>query len=309
MKNKTFEKAYLEYLEYAKLKQKPTSILSMNRKMKNQILPFFGKIKIKNINTKIYIKWQEEMIKKGYSYTFKKNCHYCICAIYEYLIDFHGIEKNIPKIVGNFKEIEYKENKINYWQYNEFKKFINVIENKIYNTLFYFLYFTGCRKGEALALTFNDIDFKNNIISINKTISKEKINGKRIIMPPKTKKSIRKIQIDKSLNKKIKILQEYYKTKYENFNNNFYIFGGNKPISTTTLERYKNYYCDKAKVKRIRIHDFRHSHATLLYNLNVPVDVISHRLGHSNLNTTLNVYIHNIDEKEKRAVEMLSSLN
>lgn len=304
--NITFEQAYFRYLEYARLRQKPTSLLTFKRKMERNFLPYFGKIKIRKLNVQEYANWQIKIAEKGYSYTYKRNLHYCICAFYNYLINFYGIKKNIPKIVGNFKDNYLKNVKSDYWTYEEYKKFISCVDNPVYYAFFKLLFFTGLRKGEALALTFNDLE--DNFMSITKTISKEKFNGQRIIMIPKTKKSIRKIQIDSELKNDINNLRNYYIKKYDNFNNNFFIFGASEPLSTTTLERKKNYYCDKANVKRITIHDFRHSHATLLYQLGIPILTISNRLGHSSIETTVSVYIHENNENEKRAIELLSSL-
>lgn len=304
--NITFEKAYLNYLEYAKLRQKPTSIIALDRKIKMHVLPYFKNKKIKKITVQNYLDWQIEMQKKELKYGYKRNIHYCMCAIYNYLGMFQNI-KNIPKIAGNFKEDFYFiESKREIWSIEEYKKFITAVDNKIYKILFKFLFETGCRKSEALALTFNDI--VNNCVSINKSISKDCFNGKRIILTPKTKKSIRKIQIDSSLMNDINFLREYYSKKFNNYNSNFLIFGGLKPISCTTLERKKNFYCDKAKVKRIRIHDFRHSNATFLYENNISVQTIANRLGHSSIRTTLDTYIHQYDNNEKRVLELLSSL-
>ena len=303
MKNKTFEKAYLEYLEYAKLQIKPTTILSLKLKIEKQVLPYFGKIKIKKIDSKKYLEWQKEIEKKGYSYRYKRNLHYCVKNVYEYLEKFYDIP-NIPKKVGNFKSNYSVKEYYNTWNEIEVKKFLSSIDNIEYYTLFNLLITTGCRKGELLALTFNDI--KENYLYINKTITKELFNGKRLITTPKTKKSIRKILIDENLIKNINELKEYYKTKYENFNNNFYIFGAIEPIPCTTLERKKNYYCDKAKVKRITIHEFRHTNATILFKNKIEIELISQRLGHSNINTTLSTYIHTNTENEKKVAELLS---
>ena len=102
-------------------------------------------------------------------------------------------------------------------------------------------------------------------------------------------------------------LKNYYK-KIIGFNEDWFIFGGIKPLSTTTIERKKNHYCEVAKVKQIRIHDFRHSHATLLLSRGVPVTVISKRLGHSDISTTLNIYSHFIPEDEEKVVSLLNEL-
>ena len=173
----------------------------------------------------------------------------------------------------------------------------------MFNTLF----FTGLRKGEALALKFDDI--LNNQLNINKSLTKEFFNGKRIEITPKTKGSIRKVFIDKKLKKELLNLKKHYYNLYGFFDNNFYVFGGVKPIATTTLERKKNTYCELANVKIIRIHDFRHSHATMLYDKNVNIKIIQARLGHSSISTTLNTYVHIDKEKEKRVLRTLISLH
>lgn len=93
------------------------------------------------------------------------------------------------------------------------------------------------------------------------------------------------------------------------FNEDWYIFGGINPLSTTTIGRKKDIYCKKANVKKIRIHDFRHSHASLLLSYGVPITVISQRLGHSDTNMTLNIYSHLIPQDEDKAIDILNNLN
>ena len=209
---------------------------------------------------------------------------------------FYKIE-NVVRKVEDFKEYIISENKtIKVLTFKSFKKFIKYTKKDIiYNTLFDFLYFTGVRKGELLALTWND--FNNKHIKINKTITKELFNGKRLITTPKTKNSNRIIKIDFRLRIKLKKLKNYYIKIDKNFNSNYFIFGGSKAIATTTLERKKNYYFDISGAERIRIHDFRHSHATLLYKNHCDLKTIQERLGHSSYITTINNYIHENNEK------------
>ena len=89
---------------------------------------------------------------------------------------------------------------------------------------------------------------------------------------------------------------------------NWFIFGGLNPLAPSTIGRKKNKYCDIANVKKIRIHDFRHSHASLLLSMNVPITVISERLGHSDINMTLNTYSHMIPKDEDKAVNILNQM-
>ena len=103
------------------------------------------------------------------------------------------------------------------------------------------------RKGESLALQWTDI--KEDCIDITKSLSKERINKKRIITTPKTKSSIRKIKIDKHTQECLSKLKEYY-SKVINFNENWYIFGGIEPLAYTTLENHFKKYCKLANVKK-----------------------------------------------------------
>ena len=187
----------------------------------------------------------------------------------------------------------------------EFKKIIDCVEEIDYNTCYKTLFFTGMRQGEALVLTWKDI--QDGYIDIYKTIAKEKEDEKHIINTPKTKSSIRKIRIDNNLINDLNNLKEHYK-KIIDFSEEWFVFGGIEPLSPTTIGRKKDNYCVKAGVKKIRIHDFRHSHASLLLSKNVPITVISERLGHSDINMTLNTYSHMIPKDEDKAIYALETL-
>lgn len=301
-----FEKIANEYIKFVELKGKPQSIRSVKSRINNYIMPYFNNYNIEDINAIMYLNWQETILKKNFSYKYNKALHYTMVSIYNFANKFYDYNKNIPSKVGNFKNNYDIQKDITIWEYKDFKKFINVIDNPVYKVLFNFMFFTGCRLGECLALTFNDLN--DNVININKTISKEHINGKRQVTTPKTKKSIRKIHIDNLLKNELIEIQQYYTTKLGYFNNNLYIFGGNKPLCPTTIERNKNKYCKIANVKQIRLHDFRHSHASLLLSYKVPITAISERLGHSDINMTLSTYIHLIPNDEKRVLNTLNSL-
>ena len=141
-------------------------------------------------------------------------------------------------------------------------------------------------------------------ISINKTIDE---HGKREFSTPKTITSYRTICIDNDLVLKLKDLYNLYSNTY-NKEIDFYIFGGIKPLAPTTINRYKVKACEKANIKVIRLHDFRHSHATLLIDNGVPINEVSRRLGYSSIVTTLNVYVHNNLDNEKRVLSTLNSI-
>lgn len=136
--------------------------------------------------------------------------------------------------------------------------------------MFSFLYYMGCRKGEMMALTWNDIDLNKQTVNINKTVA-VRLNNK--ITPPKTSNSIRIITMPKKL---VNLMDEWKneQQKYYDFCDNWYVFGSTKSISAETLRRNFNDYIIKAnkelppdaQVPSIRIHDLRHSHASYLIN-------------------------------------------
>lgn len=303
--NKTIEEIYSDYLIYLSLKNKPTTILTINRKFKNYIIPYFKNIKIKDIKESDYITFQYELSKLNYSKNFYDQIYSCCKNLFDYLVMNYQV-KNIPLIVGKINCGKVTESVRAVWNNNEFNKFISVVKDPIYHAFFQILFYGGLRKGEAFALKISD--YSDNYIVVNKTLTKEHINGKRLALPPKTKKSIRKIRIDKTLNAEIKSLIKYYKQNYKNFNSDFYLFGGDKPIAPTTLDRKKNHYCKIAGVKQIRIHDFRHSHATLLYNHGIDIKLIQERLGHSDISITLNTYVHTNEKQEKKLIKYINFL-
>ena len=102
-------------------------------------------------------------------------------------------------------------------------------------------------------------------------------------------------------------LKESYQ-KYEGCYDDWFIFGGIKSLAPTTIGRKKDRYSALAGVKKIRIHDFRHSHASLLLSFGVPITVISQRLGHSDINMTLNTYSHLVPRDEDKAINMINNL-
>ena len=303
----TIEELYPNFIQYLKLKNKVTTIDLVNGKFKNYILPYFKDFKPAEITEEIYIKFQISLLELNRSESFYVQVQAIMNNFFDYLKINHNLE-HIPKKVGFIRnKQEYLSNqKKDIWTKKEFKKFIKKVDNPVYHALFNIMFFTGIRKGEALALKISDFDGK--YIFINHTITKNRFNGKRLLLKPKSKKSIRKIKLDLFSQIELKQLIKYYSKNFDNFNDNFFLFGGNKPIATTTLDRKKNRYCKLAKVKQIRIHDFRHSHATILYKKNIDIKTIKERLGHADISTTLDTYVHINEEEEKRLIKMINLL-
>lgn len=301
----TFNDLWIEYINSKKIQLKAQSLRSVESRFKNHILPFFKDYKLNKITNSVYLKWQMEIEKKGFRHKYNSSLHGAMVNILNYAIRFYGLKENIATLTGNFKRKTELVKNVDFWTYEEFQKFISCVDDLVYNTFFETLYYTGLRQGEALALNWNDIN--NGYLSITKTISKELVDKKHIINTPKTSKSFRQVKIDDELLNKLYELKEFYKG-FVNFSNDWFIFGGLNPLAPSTIGRRKDKYCELANIKKIRIHDFRHSHASLLLSMNVPIIVISERLGHSDINMTLNTYSHMIPKDEDKAVNILNQI-
>lgn len=297
----SFEKVYEEYLIYARKNQKNQSFETLTYNFNSKILPFFEKKYLEDITSKDILDWEYYILSLNYSNNYNRGLYYLLSGFFEYCRTFYNFDKSIISNVGCFKK-KYERNKYDFYNLNEFKQFIKCVDNNIYKQFFNLMFFTGTRPGEAMALKFSDL--KCGYISITKTIESHK---KRSVGTPKTSSSVRKIKIDKQLEKDLNALLEYYTKEYGE-NSDFYIFGGIKPLSPTTINRHKILACEKANIRPITLHQFRHSHATLLIDNGMVVNEVSRRLGHSKTSTTLDIYAHTDLTQEKRVYNTLNSL-
>lgn len=302
---KTINDVYPEYMEYLSLNNKITTLEMKKYKFKNYILPYFENFDINKLDRNMYIDFICKVKENNCSANLMEKIHYVCKDFFRYI----ALSYNVPNITNdiklNFNDYKISDNqKKGIFSKKEFDKFIRCVDDKVYHALFNVLFYCGLRKGEALALKISD--FKNGSLYINKTITKDSFNGKRLILTPKSKSSIRVVKLDLFTRIELKKLIKFYKNNNKDFNENYFLFGGSNPIACTTLERKKNNYCKLAKVKQIRIHDFRHSHASMLYEKNTKIKLIQERLGHSNIDITLNTYVHTNKKQEKRLTRTIN---
>lgn len=298
----SFEEAYNNYLIYASKQHKKQSFDTQKYKFELRIMPFFKNYNLEDITSNDILSWQNYIQTFNFSNNYNFSLYYVLSAFLEYCSVFYNFDKTIISRVGNFKK-KYEEDKKDFYNLKEFKLFIKNVDNNIYKQFFNLMFFTGTRPGEAMALKFSDL--QGDYISITKTMSE---HGKREINTPKTITSIRKIKIDKFLRNDLLNLRKYYISVYNKSNFDYFIFGGIKPLSPTTINRKKIDACIKSNLRPITLHQFRHSHATLLLNNGIIINEISKRLGHSTPSITLNIYTHTDLTQEKRVQTTLNSL-
>jgi integrase len=293
----TLQEVFNLYIEDAALRVKPSTLYVTQKDYTNFIAPVFGKKKLKDIKKRNIIDWQNDLTKKGYSYKYKMKVRGFFSAIYSFTVKYLDYSNNLISQCPTFARPATKK-EMQVWSEEEFNKYIAVVSDSTYHALFNTLYYTGVRKGEALALAWEDVDLDNKKIRINKSITRKVTGSSYAITTPKNISSNRTIFIPDQL---VEILRLYSKsTEHGKF-----IFGGDKPIAENTLTRYHKKYCATAGVKEIRIHDFRHSHASLLISRGASIVLIAKRLGHSSTEQTLNTYAHLMPNEEHKLVNLL----
>lgn len=264
-----------------------------------KLLPYFKKRKISQITPKDIINWQNEMINyrdvkgKPYSPVYLKTLHNQLSAIFNHAVKYYGLRENPAAKVGNMGKSKSRE--MLFWTKEEYLKFAEVMMDKpIAYYAFEVLYWCGIREGELLALTTADFDFTKGTVSITK--SYQRINGRDIITPPKTEKSNRIIKMPKFLCEE---MQDYLKSLY-GIEPDERIF----PITKNYLHREMDRGSAQAGVKRIRIHDLRHSHVSLLIEMGFSAVAIADRVGHESIDITFN-YAHLFPSRQTEMADKL----
>mgnify|MGYP002540317156 CR=1 FL=1 len=267
--------------------------------IQQKILPYFENYKINEITTKDVRAWQNEMLayrneeNKPYSSSYLKTLHNQLSAIFNYAVRFYDLRSNPAAKAGNMGTEERKEMK--FWTKDEYKKFADEMMDKpVSFYAFEMLYWCGIREGELLALTAGDFDFEKGTVTISK--SYQRLHGEDVITTPKTKKSNRTIKMPQFLCEE---MQDYIGMLY-GYKKKDRIF----PISKNYLHREMDRGSRAAGVKRIRIHDLRHSHISLLIDMGFSAVAIADRVGHESIEITYR-YAHLFPSKQTEMAKKL----
>lgn len=235
-------------------------------------------------------------------------------VIYVFNYAYHqGIIENNPlsRVVypKPCQELKHKKvaNKSNFYNKNELIYMLNALKNynKQLYTIIRLLSFTGMRINEALALKWSDISFVNKEIKVDKTLAYDKLSNKMVVNTPKTKTSKRIIDVDDNT------MLDLEKLKMKQPTNNLnLVFANNKGgyiRYTSVALKLKQFYKAHDEIKQITLHGFRHTHASLLFEAGLPMKDVQVRLGHSNIQTTMNIYTHVTQQHQKTAVDKFSN--
>ena len=265
-----------------------------------KILPYFRKKKVQEIKPTDIIAWQNVMLTwrdengKGYSPTYLKTIHNQCSAIFNHAVRYYELKSNPAAKAGNMGKEKTKE--MLFWTKPEYQCFSDAMMDKpVSFYAFEILYWCGLRLGEMLALTAADFDFVKNTVRINK--SYQRIGCEDVVTDPKTAKSIRTVQMPDFLAEEMK---DYIKSLY-GIGNDERIF----PISKNYLHHEMDRGCKATGVKRIRIHDLRHSHVSLLIDMGFSAVAIADRVGHESIDITYR-YAHLFPTTQQEIANKLS---
>ena len=302
----TFEDVYLLWLEQYKGGVKENTLRQTKSAFRMYILPHLGDFRIEKINVarcqKAVNAWAErtkifKLFKNYASSVFKYAISLDMCS------DNPMAKVHVPVKKQSLGDEDNK--KIEFYSKNELLTFLDCLEkegNQKRLTFFRVLAFTGARKSEILALTWEDVDFTNKKLNINKTLA---IGEKGIIVnTPKTKSSKRIISLDE---RTIEILKHWRKEQRKlyfalGFNTSgkaqaVFTNKDNRYIRPNTVSAWMQNIVDKYDLNYIKIHGFRHTHCSLLFDSGASIQEVKERLGHANIETTMNIYAHVTEEK------------
>jgi integrase len=299
----TFASFFELYEEDRKKRVKQNTWESKGHVIRTKILPYFGDRKMDEIKPTDVLAWQNEIMageRQGggeYSPTYLKTIHAQLSAIFNYAVKYYNLKENPCHKAGSIGKKNAEETL--FWTKEEFASFIETMKDRpISYTIFMTMYYTGIREGELLALTPADIDFEKSTLTINK--SYQRLNGQNIISTPKTPKSNRVITLPEGLKR---CLKEYIER-------NFGIKQSDRlfPFNKSYLTREMKIGCERSGVKKIRIHDLRNSHASLLVEIGFSPLLIAEKLGHERVQTTMETYSHIYPNKQIEVADKLDDL-
>lgn len=289
VKVSTYQDVYDLWIEEYRITVKGSTLLKTEQLFKNHILPAFGTSPIKAIKAlevqTFMFQWHDKLARANMVMNYAG-------MVFDYAIRMELIVANPTKVIKkNVRTKTVKRNEdLNFYDKSELKKFMSALENGTnFRAYVYFrlLAFTGIRKSESFALEWSDIDFADQTLNINKAVSRT-ATGLHI-QTPKTPSSIRRISLD---DKTIELLKSYR----ENHTEHELIFCSENGGILSPAKPRKWYLIAMNnlpnKFKRISIHGFRHTHASLLFESGASIKDVQSRLGHSDIQTTMNIYTH-----------------
>lgn len=300
-----------EWLQKKKRFVKESTYANYSILMQNHIIPAFSDEIPERISTEkiqaVVLQWLERGRLNNKGSLARKTVKDMVVILKMCLKDYELSKNQEIRIYSiNFPREYYKAERKDVLTEGEYKKFLMIIQKNLnYETLGYAIcLYTGIRIGELCALKWKDINLKERIIRIDKTIQRIYLkNGNRgmtkiVITLPKSSKSIRRIPISNQL---YQLLHPFQKKNSDTY----VLTGQEKYIEPRLYRTHYNKFLEQHNLPLIRFHGLRHTFATRCIEAGADYKVVSELLGHASVNTTLNLYVHPQMEEKRRCVELL----
>lgn len=289
----TFKEAYTIYYEYQKDKIKDSTLKTYRDRIK--YMGLLDNVELVNLDWDLYQKWRAQINKTNLCDRYKTDIQKFIKQVINFTEkqwDFN-LRKFYNKLEP-FKTPGALKKEMDFYEPEEFFKFISAVDDLRYKCFFELLYYCGLRRSEARGLQWKHIDFKNKLLTISQQVlnpSNSNASTEWYISSTKTEASNRTIPIATTL---LNDLAELKKSneRIAKFKQTWFVLGDDVPMATGRMYFYRDKYAEKAGVRRIRLHDFRHSCASALISGSAPITAVSNFLGHSETTETLETYTH-----------------
>ncbi|HDB6088580.1 TPA: site-specific integrase [Staphylococcus aureus] len=303
----TFKEVYELWLEQYQNTVRESTYQRVLTLFDTAILEHFQDVPIKKITVpycqKVINKWNKK-------YSDIKAIRIYTSNVFKYAVSLKIIVDNpFAHTKAPRKKEAQQDASTKYYSSDELKQFLTFVEDDpLYYAIFRTLAFTGFRRGELMALTWNDIDFTKQTISINKTCARG-ANYKLVIQEPKTKSSHRTISIDDKTASVLKSWRTHQRVESLKYGHNtsdkhqhvFTTVRDNKQLYPEHCNKALDLICEKNSFKRIKVHGFRHTHCSLLFEAGLSIQEVQDRLGHGDIKTTMDIYAH-VTEKQRDQV-------
>ena len=290
-----------DYLKDCELKLKPTTMKNKRVLIETKILPTFGDLRLCDINVNMIRGWQNDLLSfrdpdgRGYEQTYLYSIHRELSGIFNFGVKFYGLGSNPCRLCGPIGREGAGEMKI--WTQEQFEKFIRNEDRRDYRTAFDILFYGGLRKGELLGLMPADLIPERKAIRITRNF--ETVDGVDMLIDPKTEKSKRVVTLPGRVYEELSdLIRETMCSGHER------VFSFKYPGLWAEFRRVTAV----SQLPPIRIHDLRHSHASMLIDMGFNVQQIAERLGHSNANTTMRVYAHLYPDRDVELAQKLDDM-
>ena len=304
------DKYMREWMEAHKLRIRPKTAFQYNQIVEQHIIPFLGKIKLKELRPDHIQSLYSSKLKDGGSERTVLMIHAVIHRALEQALKWGLVGRNVADAVTRPR---FKKKEMKTLDDNQARSFLSSLKGTRYDAFFWVAITTGLRQGELLGLKWADVDWRNRCIHVQRQVQRLSHGGLSFV-PPKSASGNRTIVLGNAVLDKLREHMEYQDTEKSFAGKDWQEFDLIFPSDVGTPSDHRNVYrafkilLKKAGMPDIRFHDLRHTAATLLLQQGVNPKVVQERLGHSDVTLTLNTYSHVMPSMQDDAAEKLDQL-